>query len=80
MFQKNIVNELKKGEDYQRIQKIISINLLDFNLDFGDEGKPHSCFKLIYIKKQLCAYYKVYRKIEFVRDGKSSRYKASIWL
>ncbi|WP_432632621.1 Rpn family recombination-promoting nuclease/putative transposase, partial [Brachyspira sp.] len=24
-----------------------SINLLNFNLDFGDEGKPHRCFKLI---------------------------------
>ena len=44
---KNIVNELHKGEDYQRVQKIISINLLDFNLDFEDEGKPHRCFKLI---------------------------------
>ena len=36
---KNIVNELHEGEDYQEVQKIISINLLDFNLDFGDEGK-----------------------------------------
>ena len=44
---KNIVNELHKGKDYQRVQKIISINLLDFNLDFEDEGKPHRCFKLI---------------------------------
>ena len=44
---KNIVNELHKGEDYKRVQKIISINLLDFNLDFEDEGKPHRCFKLI---------------------------------
>ena len=44
---KNIVSELREGEDYQEIQKIISINLLDFNLDFRDEGKPHRCFKLI---------------------------------
>ena len=44
---KNIVNELHKCEDYKRVQKIISINLLDFNLDFEDEGKPHRCFKLI---------------------------------
>ena len=44
---KNIVSELKEGENYQEVQKIISINLLDFNLDFGDEGKPHRCFKLI---------------------------------
>ena len=44
---KNIVNELHEGEDYQEVQKIISINLLDFNLNFGDEGKPHRCFKLI---------------------------------
>ena len=49
---KNIVNELKEGEDYQGIQKIISINLLDFNLDFGDEGKPHRCFKLIDTENQ----------------------------
>ena len=44
---KNIVNELHESEDYQEVQKIISINLLDFNLNFGDEGKPHRCFKLI---------------------------------
>ena len=44
---KNVVNEIKEGEDYNNIQKIISINLLDFNLKFGDEGKAHRCFKLI---------------------------------
>ena len=44
---KNIVSELKEGEDYQEVQKIISINILDFNLNFGDDGKPHRCFKLI---------------------------------
>ena len=44
---KNIVNELKEGEDYKLLPRIISINLLNFNLDFGDEGKPHRCFKLI---------------------------------
>ena len=44
---KNIVNELKEGEDYKKLPRIISINLLNFNLDFGDEGKPHRCFKLI---------------------------------
>ena len=44
---KNIVNELHEGGDYQEVQKIISINLLDFNLNFGDDGKPHRCFKLI---------------------------------
>ncbi len=49
---KNIVSELKEGEDYQEVQKIISINLLDFNLDFGDEGKPHRCFKLIDTENQ----------------------------
>ena len=49
---KNIVNELYEGEDYQEVQKIISINLLDFNLDFGDEGKPHRCFKLIDTENQ----------------------------
>ena len=49
---KNIVSELHEGEGYQEIQKIISINLLDFNLDFGDEGKPHRCFKLIDTENQ----------------------------
>ena len=49
---KNVVNELKEGEDYLKIQKIISINLLDFNLDFKDAGKPHRCFKLIDTKNQ----------------------------
>ena len=49
---KNIVNELHEGEGYQEVQKIISINLLDFNLDFGDEGKPHRCFKLIDTENQ----------------------------
>ena len=49
---KNIVSELREGEDYQEVQKIISINLLDFNLDFGDEGKPHRCFKLIDTENQ----------------------------
>ena len=49
---KNIVSELKEGENYQEVQKIISINLLDFNLDFGDEGKPHRCFKLIDTENQ----------------------------
>ena len=44
---KNIVNEIKEGEDYKDIPRIISINLLNFNLDFGDEGQPHRCFKLI---------------------------------
>ena len=44
---KNIVNELKEGEDYKNLSRIISINLLNFNLDFGDEGRPHRCFKLI---------------------------------
>ena len=49
---KNIVNELHEGEGYQEVQKIISINLLDFNLDFRDEGKPHRCFKLIDTENQ----------------------------
>ena len=37
----------QERENYNNVQKIISINLLNFNLDFGDEGKPHRCFKLI---------------------------------
>ena len=49
---KNIVNELHEGGDYQEVQKIISINLLDFNLNFGDDGKPHRCFKLIDTENQ----------------------------
>ena len=49
---KNIVSELREGEDYQEVQKIISINLLDFNLNFGDDGKPHRCFKLIDTENQ----------------------------
>ncbi|TXJ19772.1 Rpn family recombination-promoting nuclease/putative transposase [Brachyspira aalborgi] len=44
---KNVVNEVKEGENYSNVQKIISINLLDFNLKFGDKGKAHRCFKLI---------------------------------
>ena len=44
---KNVVNEVKEGENYNNVQKIISINLLDFNLKFGDKGKAHKCFKLI---------------------------------
>ena len=44
---KNVVNEIKEGENYNNVQKIISINLLDFNLKFGDKGKAHRCFKLI---------------------------------
>ena len=44
---KNVVNKVKEGENYNNVQKIISINLLDFNLKFGDKGKAHRCFKLI---------------------------------
>jgi len=44
---KNVVNEVKEGKNYNNVQKIISINLLDFNLKFGDKGKAHRCFKLI---------------------------------
>ena len=57
---KNIVNELtltagrrQEGEDYKKLPRIISINLLNFNLDFGDEGKPHRCFKLIDTKNHV---------------------------
>ena len=51
---KNVINEVtltagrrQEGENYNNVQKIISINLLDFNLKFGDKGKAHRCFKLI---------------------------------
>lgn len=49
---KNIVNEVKEGEDYDKVQRIISINLINFNLDFGDKGKAHRCFKLIDTESQ----------------------------
>ena len=51
---KNVINEVtltagrrQEGENYNNVQKIISINLLDFNLKFGDKGKAHRYFKLI---------------------------------
>ena len=54
---KNVINEVtltagrrQEGENYNNVQKIISINSLDFNLKFGDKGKAHRCFKLIDIK------------------------------
>ena len=50
---KNVINEVKEGENYNNVQKIISINLLDFNLKFGDKGKAHRCFKLIDTKDLL---------------------------
>ncbi|AFR70122.1 Rpn family recombination-promoting nuclease/putative transposase [Brachyspira pilosicoli] len=44
---KNIALELKTNEAYRDISQIISINFLDFNLNFNDNGKEHRCFKLI---------------------------------
>lgn len=44
---KNIALELKTNEAYRDISQIISINFLDFNLNFNDSGKEHRCFKLI---------------------------------
>ena len=44
---KNIALELKSNEAYKDISKIISINFLNFNLNFDDFGKEHRCFKLI---------------------------------
>ena len=44
---KNIVSELNENESYDIISQIISINFVNFNMDFNDEGKPHRCFKLI---------------------------------
>ncbi len=44
---KNIVSELNENESYEIISQVISINFVNFNMDFGDEGKAHRCFKLI---------------------------------
>ncbi|MDA0081731.1 Rpn family recombination-promoting nuclease/putative transposase [Brachyspira hyodysenteriae] len=47
---KNIVSELNENESYDIISQVISINFVNFNMDFGDEGKAHRCFKLIDIQ------------------------------
>ncbi|WPC23351.1 Rpn family recombination-promoting nuclease/putative transposase [Brachyspira hyodysenteriae] len=44
---KNIVSELNENESYDIISQVISINFVNFNMDFNDEGKEHRCFKLI---------------------------------
>ena len=44
---KNIVSELNENESYDIISQVISINFVNFNMDFYDEGKAHKCFKLI---------------------------------
>ena len=44
---KNIVSELNENESYDIISQIISINFVNFNMDFNDEGKAHRCFQLI---------------------------------
>ena len=38
---------MEEKEPYDIISEVISINFVDFNMDFGDAGKPHRCFKLI---------------------------------
>ena len=43
----NIVSEVEEKEPYDIISEVISINFVDFNMDFRDAGKPHRCFKLI---------------------------------
>lgn len=47
---KNIVSELNENESYDIISQVISINFINFNMDFNDEGKAHRCFKLINTK------------------------------
>ena len=47
---RNIVSEVDEKEPYDIISEVISINFVDFNMDFNDEGKPHRCFKLIDIE------------------------------
>ncbi|WP_300756823.1 Rpn family recombination-promoting nuclease/putative transposase, partial [uncultured Brachyspira sp.] len=49
---KNIVSEVEEKEPYDIISEVISINFVDFNMDFRDAGKPHRCFKLIDIENQ----------------------------
>ena len=44
---KNIVSELNENESYDIISQVISINFVNFNMDFYDEGKAHRCFKFI---------------------------------
>ena len=46
-IKKNIVSELNENESYDIISQVISINFVNFNMDFYDEGKAHRCFKLI---------------------------------
>ena len=48
---RNIVSEVDEKEPYYIISEVISINFVNFNMDFNDEGKPHRCFKLIDIEK-----------------------------
>ena len=47
---RNIVSEVDEKEPYYIISEVISINFVNFNMDFNDEGKPHRCFKLIDIE------------------------------
>ena len=47
---RNIVSEVDEKEPYDIISEVISINFVNFNMDFNDEGKPHRCFKLIDIE------------------------------
>ncbi|WP_304330913.1 Rpn family recombination-promoting nuclease/putative transposase [Brachyspira innocens] len=44
---KNIVSEVEEKEPYDIISEVISINFVNFYMDFNDKGKPHRCFKLI---------------------------------
>ncbi|WP_041750077.1 Rpn family recombination-promoting nuclease/putative transposase [Brachyspira murdochii] len=49
---KNIVSEVEEKEPYDIISEVISINFVDFYMDFNDKGKPHRCFKLIDTENQ----------------------------
>ena len=44
---KNIVSEVEEKEPYDIISEVISINFVNFYMDFNDKGKPHRCFKMI---------------------------------
>ena len=47
---RNIVSEVDEKEPYDIISEVISINFVNFNMNFNDEGKAHRCFKLIDIE------------------------------
>jgi predicted transposase/invertase (TIGR01784 family) len=42
-----LVNQLRKGDRYEKVKKVISITIADFNfIESGDAGRYHHCFRL----------------------------------